>query len=210
MSNSWLLGALVIVLSYCLGSFPTAYIYGKLKGVDIRKVGSGNPGATNIVRVFGVMPGVMVLLLDAAKGFVAVFFLSQLTPYADSDLFRVGCGIAAIAGHTFTMFLKFKGGKGVATTCGVFLGLAPIATALVLIPFILVVVITRYISAGSLVSAMLFPAIIWFSNEAGQHSVVFILSVMVAMMILIRHRANIDRILKGTENKFGQRVSIKK
>ncbi|MCK5242304.1 glycerol-3-phosphate 1-O-acyltransferase PlsY [bacterium] len=208
MDKAWLLIGIAVLVSYVLGSFPTAYLYGKLKGVDIRKVGSRNPGATNIVRVFGVLPGVLVLLADAAKGFIVVYFLSQLTPFSDSDLLRVGCGVAAIVGHTFTLFLNFKGGKGVATTCGVFLGLAPLSTLLVLVPFVLVVAITKYISAGSLIAAIVFPPMIWLLHEAGQNSVIFIVSVPVATMIIIRHRANIGRILNGTENKFGQRVRV--
>ncbi|MBN1595639.1 glycerol-3-phosphate 1-O-acyltransferase PlsY [candidate division FCPU426 bacterium] len=198
--------ALVLAASYVLGSLPSAYLYAAMRGVDIRKVGSGNPGATNVVRVFGVLPGILVLLLDAAKGFAAVQWLPHLTPVADADWLRVGCGLAAIAGHTYTVFLRFKGGKGVATACGVFLGLAPQSALLALVPFVLVVAVTRYISAGSLAAALLFPPIIWFMGEGGQNAIVFIMAVATGMMIILRHRANIHRILKGTENKFGQRV----
>ncbi|MCD4813339.1 glycerol-3-phosphate 1-O-acyltransferase PlsY [bacterium] len=198
----------ILLVSYGIGSIPFAYVYGKIRGVDIRTQGSGNPGATNIMRVFGVFSGILVLLADAAKGYLAVVIIAGWAVTGNPDLLKVACGLAAIMGHTFTFFLRFKGGKGVATTCGVFLGLAPLATLLVLIPFVVVVALTRYISAGSLVAALSFPAIIWFVGETGHQYLFFYVSVLSALMIVLKHRANIGRIVKGTENKFGQKVKV--
>lgn len=206
MTADWLIASLVLFVSYLLGSIPVGYLYGRLRGVDIRTVGSRNVGATNVMRTFGTPAGVLVMLLDAAKGFAAVFILTRFTAYADSDLIRVGGGLAAIFGHTFTVFLGFKGGKGVATSLGVFLALAPVATAVALVPFVLMVALTKYISAGSLTAAILFPVLVWLAGEAGQYQAVFILSLVVALVIILRHRANLGRIWHGTENKIGQRI----
>ncbi len=209
MIEDWSLIVLAIVSAYLMGSLPTAYLYGRLRGVDIRTQGSKNPGATNVARLFGITAGVMVLLVDVGKGFAAAYWLSRWTPYPASDLVRVGCGLAAIFGHTFTPFLKFKGGKGVAATYGVFLGLAPIATIMVFIAFAGVVAGTRYISAGSLVSAFLFPLLIWLVGESGYGFSILILSIIIGLGIIYLHRGNIDRIIQGTENRLGQRIPVK-
>jgi len=204
----WLLVVIALIVSYLLGSIPSGYWYGRLRGVDIRTVGSGNIGASNVQRTFGTISGIGVLLVDVGKGFIAAYFLSWFTPYPQSDLMRVGCGVAAICGHTFPLFLNFKGGKGVATTFGVLLGLVPISTIFVFLAFAGVVAVTRYISAGSLVSALLFPILIWWRNESGQFHSILILSVFISLVIIIRHRANIGRILRGEENRLGQRVAF--
>lgn len=206
MNGQWWFILLIIVSCYVIGSLPTGFIAGKLKGIDIRKVGSGNMGATNVVRTLGWLPGILVLLVDMAKGFACAYWMSGLTAYPESDLIKVACGLAAVIGHTFTLFLKFKGGKGVATAAGVFLGLAPISAALVLLIFVSVVAVTRYISAGSILAALFLPFLIWIVGEVGQGYSVFIIALLLAAMILVRHRSNIDRIIKGTENKLGQRV----
>lgn len=210
MVDSIVMIGLAIILSYLLGSIPFAYIYGKMRGVDIRKVGSGNPGATNVMRVFGTGPGVLVMLIDAAKGFVAAYFLVKVTPYPNADALKVICGVAAVLGHTFTVFLKFKGGKGVATTAGLFAALAPFSMLITFGTFVTVVVATRYISAASIVAALLLPLMIWVMGEGGQHYIIISMAILLSIVIVMRHRSNISRILNGTENKFGQRVSVKK
>jgi glycerol-3-phosphate acyltransferase PlsY len=190
--------------SYILGSIPSGYWYGRLRGIDIRKQGSGNLGATNALRVLGVPAGILVLCIDVAKGFVAVAALPLLTPYPGSDYLRVACGLAAVLGHTYTLFLNFKGGKGVATTYGVLLALAPISTILVFLVLVGVVALTKYVSAGSLASAILFPAFIWLLGESGQSFSILILAVVVGAAVVVKHRSNIRRILDGTENKIGK------
>lgn len=203
MAESWWGVVLAVLASYLLGSVPTGYWVGRLRGVDIRTQGSGNMGATNVVRVLGWPTGVFVLLVDVAKGALAVFLLARFTAWPASELVRVGCGLAAVLGHTFTLFLGFKGGKGVATSCGVFLALAPLATALVLLVFVVVVALTRYVSLGSICAAALLPAAIWVAGESGRDSVILIVSVFLAAAVIFLHRANIGRLRQGTEHRLG-------
>ena len=208
MSESIITIILAAVISFLLGSFPSGYVYAKIAGIDIRQHGSGNIGMTNIWRVLGVTPGIIVLFLDALKGFIAVYWLVNLTPHPNSDIIRVVCGMSAVLGHTFSIFLKFKGGKGVATTFGVFLGLAPIATMVVLLALLAVLLATRYMSLASLISAVLFPCLIWLVGEAGQYFSIFILSVIIGSVIFIRHIDNIKRLLAGTESKIGRKAKV--
>jgi len=202
----WLSIIVAIAAGYLLGSIPTSYWYGRLRGVDLRTVGSGNLGATNVQRVFGTVPGVAVLAVDVLKGVAAAWFLARMTPYPHSDWIRVGCGLAAVIGHSFSPFVSFRGGKSVATTYGMLLALAPFSTIVVFLALVAVVGATRYISAGSLTSAVLFPLVIWLIGESGQGYSVLLPSMVVGVVLVVRHRANIGRILNGTENKLGQRV----
>jgi acyl phosphate:glycerol-3-phosphate acyltransferase len=195
---------------YLLGSIPSGYLAGRLRGIDIRTRGSGNLGATNVVRVLGWGLGIAVLLLDVAKGFGAVALLPHLTPYAASDWLRVGIGLAAVLGHTFTCFLRFKGGKGVATTYGVLLALAPMSTLAVFFVFLIVVAATRYVSLGSLVSALLFPVLIWAVGEGGRTQAVLVLALVLALGVTWTHRSNLRRLLDGQEHKLGDTASAAK
>ena len=189
--------------SYLLGSIATGYWIGRLRGVDIRAHGSGNIGATNVLRVLGTATGVAVLAIDVAKGSAAVAWMTRLSPYAGDDFLRVGCGLAAVLGHTFPCWLGFRGGKGVATMYGVLLALAPFATVLAFLVLAAVVAATRYVSAGSLVSAVLFPVLIWLLGESGQGHVVLGLASLLAVAVVWRHRGNLRRIFAGTENRLG-------
>ncbi|NTV52909.1 MAG: glycerol-3-phosphate 1-O-acyltransferase PlsY [Candidatus Firestonebacteria bacterium] len=204
MLNQTLGVVLAIVGSYILGSIPTGYWYGRLRGIDIRKQGSGNLGATNVLRVLGKTAGVLVLSVDVAKGFLAVALLPHLTPFPGLDYVRVACGLAAVLGHTYTLFLQFKGGKGVATTYGVLLALAPVSTILVFLAFVAVVAFSKYVSLGSLVSAVLFPIFIWLLGESGQGFSILFLALVVGTAVVAKHRSNIRRILDGTENRLGK------
>jgi acyl phosphate:glycerol-3-phosphate acyltransferase len=202
VSDGVLQVVLAIVASYLLGSVPTGYLAGRARGVDIRTRGSGNLGATNVVRVLGWGLGIAVLLADVAKGVAAAALIPYLTGYAGSDWLRVACGLAAVLGHTFTIFLRFKGGKGVATTYGVFLALATMSTLLVFFVFLIVVAATRYVSLGSLVSAVLFPLLIWAVGEGGRNQATLVLAGVLAVGVFWTHRANLARLLKGTEHKL--------
>jgi len=195
---------LAILGSYLLGAIPTGYWLGRLRGIDIRQQGSGNMGATNVLRVLGVPAGVLVLCVDVAKGFMAVALLPHLTPFPGLDYVRVGCGLAAVLGHTYTIWLHFKGGKGVATTYGVLLALAPVSTILVFLVFAGVVALSKYVSLGSLVTAVLFPIFIWLLGESGQGFSILALAGVVGVAVIWKHRANIRRILDGTENRLGK------
>ncbi|HEY7234265.1 MAG TPA: glycerol-3-phosphate 1-O-acyltransferase PlsY [Gemmatimonadaceae bacterium] len=196
--------ALAIALAYVAGSFPSAYLAGKARGVDLRKHGSGNLGATNVIRVLGTKIGLVVFAVDVAKGALPVLLLPRYTISSFPPVWlAIACGVSAILGHTRPVFLLFKrGGKGVATAAGVFLALAPIQTLLVLIVFAVVLFTSGYVSLGSLISATLLPVLIGVT--LGPRSPVFTISVLVAVFVYWTHRANIGRLQKGEEHRFGK------
>ena len=192
--------ALAIALSYFAGSIPTGLWLGLwLKGVDIREHGSKNIGATNTLRTLGKPLGTAALAGDVAKGVVAVLFCSRLGVWEHLPLL---CGVTAIVGHVFSCFVKFKGGKGVATSTGVFFGLAPLATAIAAVVFFVVVFTTRMVSAASVSAAIALGVLIWF---LGTSLPLQALTTAVALLVVIRHRSNIQRILQGTESKLGKK-----
>lgn len=204
-----MLTAMCFITAYLVGAIPFAYIAGKVfRGIDIRDFGSGNVGATNVVRTLGKGPGILVLLCDMAKGMAAVrlvplLFGAMITggfPISD-QLVHMICGVLAVAGHIWTVFLRFKGGKGVATTVGAFFGLTLIGMLIGLAVFFLVAYVTRYISAGSIsLGISLFVANLLMS----EHREYIILSGALAVLIIYTHRANIRRLIKGTEQRVGK------
>jgi glycerol-3-phosphate acyltransferase PlsY len=187
----------LVVSSYLLGSVPSGYILGSMAGVDVRKVGSGNVGATNVARVLGKGRGVLTLIADAAKGWLAVFAAQQLEMSLPTITLAGG---AAFLGHLYSVFLRFEGGKGVATAFGVFLALAPVATSVSLAVFALVFAASRLVSLGSIAAAVTAPVSCWIM---GYPPLVTALVGFIAVMITWRHRGNIQRLLAGTEPKFG-------
>jgi glycerol-3-phosphate acyltransferase PlsY len=201
--------AVAMVLSYMSGSVPAAYLAGRWSGVDLRAHGSGNLGATNVLRVLGAKIGVTVFLVDIAKGALPVWFLPPLTG-ATGDTrtwIAVGCGVAAILGHIRPLFLGFrKGGKGVATACGVFLALAPLQTLLTLVVFAAVVFASGYVSLSSLTSAVALP--VFLAVSVGMQSPLFSVSLLTGAFVFWTHRANIDRLMKGTEYRFGKAANF--
>jgi acyl phosphate:glycerol-3-phosphate acyltransferase len=198
-----------IVASYVLGSIPAAYLAGKAKGIDLRKHGSGNLGATNVVRILGTKIGILVFAFDMAKGALPVLLVPRHVPVSqmpthDPVIFAIICGIAAIAGHVRPVFLKFgRGGKGVATAAGVFLGLAPLQTLATLLIFAVVLLASGFVSLGSLTSAVALPVLLAFT--VGLRSPLFVLSALVALFVFWTHRANITRLRNGDEHRFGKR-----
>lgn len=203
MNETWWSLALAVAASYLLGSFPTGYVYGRLQGKDIRTLGSGNVGATNVLRNFGIAPGIAILLVDAGKGFAAVFFISRFSAWPNADWARVACGLAAILGHTYTCFLSFRGGKGVATSLGVFLAIAPLATLWALLIFGAAVALTRFVSVGSLSAAIGLPLLLLATGETGTQHAVLGLALLVSLVVIVKHRKNIRRLREGTENRLG-------
>jgi glycerol-3-phosphate acyltransferase PlsY len=198
--------AIGLVVAYIVGSFPSAYLAGRLlKGIDLRTVGSGNLGATNVYRTLGFGAALAVLLLDLAKGALPVLLLPKLLDVgaAGSDRafwWALAYGIAAIAGHAKPVFLMWKGGgKGVATATGVFLVLAPTALLTTVIVCIVVVWYSAYMSLGSITAAVLFPALVWIN---GGISPVFWGALLVATFICWTHRSNIVRLRNGTESRL--------
>lgn len=188
---------LALLLAYLAGAVPTGLWLGlTLRGVDIRLHGSRNIGATNTMRVLGKPLGAVALGVDILKGLVAVLFIARLSPW---DYAPLMCGSSAILGHVTSPFVKFKGGKGVATSAGVFLGLAPLPTAIAAAVFLAVLAVTRMVSAGSIAAALaLACTVLLMSADRVLQAVV----VLVAALVIIRHRSNIARILQGTENKI--------
>ncbi len=202
--------ALVVVISYLLGSIPTSDIAAKLRGVDLRTVGSGNPGFTNVLRTLGARVAAPVLIVDVAKGVAAVLLVAG-TLGAGSSLGQTGIGLAgglaAVAGHIWPIFARFRGGKGVATACGVFAAMAPLATLAVVVLWLAIVVPTRYVSLGSIAATLSLPWAIWI--EAGirgtpRPTALILTAGLVAVAVVLRHLSNIKRLLNGTENRFGR------
>lgn len=200
---------LALAASYLLGSIPAAYIAGKSRGIDLRKHGSGNLGATNVIRVLGAKIGLLVFAFDVAKGAIPTLLFPKWVPVGamplhDPIVLAILCGVAAIAGHARPIYLKFgKGGKGVATAAGVFLALAPLQTLLTLIVFAVVLLTSGYVSLGSLTSATILPVLL--AVTIGVHSWPFAISVAVALFVFWTHRANIARLRRGEEHRFGKR-----
>ena len=191
-----------VLIAYLAGSIPSAYIAGKLKGVDLRQHGSGNLGATNVVRVLGPKIGVVVFLADVLKGFLPVYFLPIYAETLQPQYWALIYGVAAIAGHVKPVFLLGKGGgKGVATASGVFLALALVPMLISMAVWILVFSISRYVSLASLFGAAALPIAIlaWYRNP---QSPVFIASVIIAVFVFWTHRANIERLRRGEEHRF--------
>lgn len=208
------LSILMVTMSYLVGSIPFGLIVGKLvKGVDIREHGSGNIGATNVGRVCGARYGYVVFLIDVLKGFLPVLVATVLSRGFLSwgreapPMLAVACGLAAICGHIFPVYLRFRGGKGVATGCGVMLGLAPVPALVGLGVWLVAVAIWRYVSLASILATLSLLVSVAFvqRDPFGAGRFFFGFCVIVAMLVIIRHRSNIQRLLDGTENRIGQR-----
>ncbi len=199
---------LLFLASYLLGGIPTGYIIGRLKGIDIRQHGSGNPGTANVYRTLGKGPGIITFTVDFLKGFApAMIAMRYFYAEGAADFSRghwwipVTAGALAIAGHIWTVFLGFRGGKGVATAAGVFMALLPVPTAGAFVVFGLAVAITHHISVGSMSAAVALPLLCLFLADAHQRPFT-LLALTVCALIFYTHIANIRRILKGAELSF--------
>jgi len=197
--------ALFTIIAYLLGAVPFGLLVARSKGVDIRKQGSGNIGATNVLRVIGKGWGVFTLVLDALKGFIPAFAFPILGKL-DSE-WGVLFGLAAILGHTFPVYLKFKGGKGVATSAGMLLGVAPAAVGIGFVCWIITMVVSRYVSLASIVAAIAVAVAVWVRGDKAL--VVNVALTLLAGLVVWLHRANIKRLLNGTENRFGKKKENK-
>jgi glycerol-3-phosphate acyltransferase PlsY len=192
--------AAVIVVAYLLGSIPFALLMARRAGADLRAVGSGNLGAANVMRVSGVRSGVMVALLDVAKGAASVWLADRLSGGSAAPAVA---GLAAILGHVYPVWLKFRGGKGVATACGVFSVLTPAAMPAALVVFVATVWLTKYISAGSILATMALPPIAY---AVGSPLPAVVSALLAATLIVFRHRSNLWRLRAGTERRLGARA----
>ncbi|MCU0649907.1 MAG: glycerol-3-phosphate 1-O-acyltransferase PlsY [Gemmatimonadaceae bacterium] len=202
--NPWV----ALGLAYAIGALPTAYLAGRLHGIDLRQHGSGNLGATNVVRVLGWPVGLVVYVIDCLKGFLPAWWLPIACRLAGpvAMWWAIAFGVAAIVGHVKPIWLLFRGGgKGVATASGVFFGLAPAATAGVTVLFLLIVALTRYVSLGSMLGALALPVFVYLDQGA---TPVFLISVAVGAFVVWTHRANIARLRAGTESKIGRAKAV--
>lgn len=198
-----------IIISYLIGGIPFGYLIAVVNGIDIRKQGSGNIGATNVGRVLGRKYGLIIFILDMLKGFVAVFLVPVLVgseimfPTTSDNLLVILCGFCTILGHAFPVYLKFKGGKAVATSFGVFIWLVPISIAIAFGVWLLTVIVSRYVSLGSMIGtlALVGVIVVVVDSPFGDNIYLTALSVAVAILIIVRHTSNIKRIIAGTEKK---------
>jgi glycerol-3-phosphate acyltransferase PlsY len=190
------------VLAYLLGGLPFGYWFVRLtSGRDIRTMGSGNIGATNVQRSMGTKAGLVVLFLDILKGFLAVWLAALWT---HSNSVALALAVAAVMlGHCYPIFLRFKGGKAVACFVGAFLYLAPLALLITSAVFLIVVALTKYVSLGSILGAFIFPFALWMVNRPARS--ILYASIFAAVLVIYRHKANISRIFTGKENRFGRK-----
>ncbi len=195
---------LYLVLSYLFGAIPFGYIIAKVfKHVDIRTIGSGNTGATNVYRSISKSLGVLTLILDVLKGFIPVYLVSFIFP--DFQWMIISVAFVTIIGHTFTIFLSFKGGKGVATACGAFLAINPLAVLICFIAFVIVLAIFKYVSFASIVAALMLPISLYLLNSLPE---IVVFAGLISLLVIARHISNIKRLLNGTENKiFGTKTT---
>ncbi len=212
--------AIITVLSYLVGSIPTAIIVARvMRGIDIRQHGSGNAGGTNVIRVLGWKAGLFVIVCDMAKGLLATMVISRLmfgalpfentTPFDDYVVVQIIAGCAAMIGHIWTLFAGFKGGKGIATAGGMLIGIAPLEVAVSLGVFMIVFLISHYVSLGSLSAASSFPLTMFlrenvFMAHIPSYNTLIWFSIAISLLVIYTHRANIQRLIKGTENRISR------
>lgn len=209
---------ILIVVSYFVGAIPFAYIVGKVfKGVDLRKKGSGNLGSTNAFRVLGIPLGIIVQVLDVAKGFVATNFVSHLmfealpfhnyTPFEDFTLVKLIAGLACVVGHTYSVFVSFKGGKGINPAVGMLISLTPVDILITAGFFVLVLLSSGYVSLGSIIASLIFPMTLFIRENVfrveidGYHTLIYF-SIAMSIFLIYNHRSNIKRLLTGREHRF--------
>lgn len=201
---------IIAIISYLAGSFPTSIIVGKLtKGIDIRNYGSKNAGGTNSFRVLGIKAGILVCSVDIFKGFAAAFWISQIrvfnSIYEFDGAFAVAAGVAAVLGHCYTIFADFKGGKGVAAAAGILIALFPTAFIICLGVFTTVLVLSGYVSLSSISTAIALPIVLIIYHSMSNKLVtvpLLIFGIVVSAFVIYSHRSNIERLIKGNENRF--------
>ncbi|HEV2393683.1 MAG TPA: glycerol-3-phosphate 1-O-acyltransferase PlsY [Verrucomicrobiae bacterium] len=201
---------LCALIGYLLGSIPSGFLAGKTRGIDIRKTGSGNIGATNVFRTQGMLAGILVLLADAFKGWVAVtlaagVICNSLYPAAsplEREWFEITAGLSAILGHNYTCWLGFRGGKGIATSAGVLAALVPLALIIILVIWAVVLLLTCYVSLASMIASFALPFAAWLT---GRSTNLIVVTAAMAALAIFKHKSNIQRLLNGTENRFGRK-----
>ncbi|RMF10346.1 MAG: glycerol-3-phosphate 1-O-acyltransferase [Candidatus Neomarinimicrobiota bacterium] len=219
MTTEWLTLGGLIFLSYLTGSFPTSILAGKvLRGIDIREHGSGNAGGTNVFRVLGWKPALVVVIVDIFKGWLPVggyaLWLYGRQPIPDLGVVQLICGFSAVLGHTYTIFAGFKGGKGVGTLAGMLIGLFPLVLPLCLLVFVLVLITTGYVSVSSMSAAASLPLFLLLlpplTGMEPPSMSLLVFSLLVPWFIIYTHRSNISRLRAGTENRFEKAMLFRK
>lgn len=203
---------LILVIGYFCGNIQSGYFIGKLNGLDIRDYGSGNAGATNVLRVLGKLSSLCTFLGDALKGFIPVLVLKYLVcpgmPEVNSQFAQLLIGFGAVLGHDYPFFLKFKGGKGISTSAAVMMAFDWRIGLCAFITFVVIVVLTRYVSLGSCILSVGFIVEMWILHPGRPE--LLVMACLFAWFAVYRHRANIKRLINGTESKIGQKVEVKK
>jgi glycerol-3-phosphate acyltransferase PlsY len=202
--------AVIALAAYLLGSIPAGYLAGKVRGIDIRTVGSGNIGATNAFRILGKTAGTLVLVADGLKGWVAVSLVPGIVAKLlgvefgpePPEYLKIVAGVSVILGHNYTCWLNFKGGKGVATSAGVLAALVPMAFVASLLTWIVVCLLTRYVSVASIASAVVLPFATWLARYG---PVMICITALMSTLAIYKHKGNIARLMNGTENKIGRK-----
>ncbi len=219
MDNAYAQLILVLVLSYVAGSFPTSIIVGKIvKGIDIRDHGSGNAGGTNVFRVLGWKPALVVVIVDIFKGWLPAYvfarFWIESTPIPDLGILQILCGFAAVLGHTYTVFAGFKGGKGVGTVAGMLIAMFPIVFPLCLLVFIFTLIVTGYVSLGSIMASVSLPLFLLvlppLTGMTPAPMSLLVFGLLIPWFIIFTHRSNISRLRNGTENRFEKAMIFRK
>ncbi len=207
MMQQILIISVAAAAAYLLGAIPCGLLVAGMRGVDIRSVGSGNIGATNVFRSVGKTWGILTFMLDALKGFIPAFVFPMLISRwleNPDPLINLFLGAAAVIGHNWPVYLRFKGGKGVATSAGMLLGVAPVAVGIAMVVWIMAVTITRYVSVASILAALSVAICSWIFYRTNGIALPIILTLLAGLAIY-KHKANIGRLLNGTENRFGKR-----
>ena len=209
---------IILFLSYLIGSFPTSIIMGKVaRGIDIREHGSGNAGGTNVYRVLGWKPALIVVLFDIFKGWLPAYYLANIffdsTIIPDLGVLKILCGFCSVLGHTYTIFAGFKGGKGVGTLAGMLIALFPIAVPICIIAFAITLILTGYVSVGSIIASVTLPIILMIMpilNIQPAELSLLIFSLLIPFFVIFTHRSNISRLRMGKENQFKKAMIFKK
>ena len=218
MNNPSFILILILFASYIIGSFPTSIIMGRItRGIDIRDHGSGNAGGTNVFRVLGWKPALVVVVIDVFKGWLPTAYLAimfyEATPLPDLGLFQILCGFCAVLGHTFTVFAGFKGGKGVGTLAGMLIAMFPLAVPLCILVFTITLILTGYVSVGSIIAGASLPIFLLILPIIGIEPAelsLLIFSLLIPFFIVYTHRSNISRLRNGEENRFDKAMIFKK
>ena len=198
-----------IILSYSIGSISGSMLMGKLRGVDIGTMGSGNAGGTNAFRTQGAIFALSVIVVDIAKGYVATFYVSE--DFGQGSLLGILCGIAAVLGHVYPVYYNFKGGKGAGTLVGILIGLYPFGLLIAFSVWLFVLVLTGYVGLSTMLAGISFPIIIYAENfMGGLNSTIGSFSIIMALFLVFTHRSNIGRMLQGSENRFEKVMIFKK